>query len=81
MPLSLNFDQMLNGLQHYVANVQNYLSVLEQSASTGGSVNIGVMFQLQFKMQIMSQFLEAVSNSLSAVHQEMITMARATKGS
>jgi len=75
---SFNFAQMLQGLQRYVQSVQTYLSQLEQA--TGGTVNLATMFNMQFHMQIMSQYIEAVSNTLSAVHNEMITMARATKG-
>lgn len=75
---SFNFNQMLQGLENYVSSVKQYLSKLE--SATGGTVNLGTMFQLQFRMQIMSQYIEAVSNTLSAVHTEMITMARATKG-
>ncbi|MCB1180445.1 MAG: DUF5407 family protein [Chlamydiia bacterium] len=75
---SFNFNAMLSGLQSYVSNVQKYLKKLEHA--TGGTVNLGTMFQLQFRMQIMSQYVEAVSNALSAVHTEMITMARATSG-
>lgn len=77
-PASFNFAQMLQGLQKYVQSVQSYLSQLEQA--TGGTVNLATMFNMQFHMQIMSQYIEAVSNTLSAVHNEMITMARATKG-
>ena len=75
---SFNFNQMLEGLQRYVQSVQTYLSQLEQA--TGGTVNLATMFNMQFHMQIMSQYIEAVSNTLSACHNEMITMARATKG-
>jgi hypothetical protein len=75
---SFNFTQMLQGVTRDVQNVQQYLSQLEQA--TGGTVNLGQMFQMQFTMQILSQYIEAVSNTLSAVHNEMITMARATKG-
>lgn len=78
MSTSFNFDKMLQGLSSYVQQVQTYLSQLE--AATGGTVDLGMMFNMQFHMQIMSQYIEAVSNTLSAVHQEMITMARATKG-
>lgn len=77
-PTSFNFGQMLQGLQRYVQSVQSYLSQLEQA--TGGTVNLGTMFNMQFHMQVMSQYIEAVSNTLSAVHNEMVTMARATKG-
>lgn len=75
---SFNFTQMLKGMETYVSSVKTYLSKLE--SSTGGTVNLGTMFNLQFRMQIMSQYIEAVSNTLSAVNNEMITMARATKG-
>ncbi len=76
--MSFNFSQMLEGLQKYVDNVQTYLHELE--SATGGNVNLATMFNMQFHMQIMSQYIEAMSNTLSAVHNEMITMARATKG-
>jgi Family of unknown function (DUF5407) len=75
---SFNFDVMLQGLQKQVQSVQTYLGQLEQS--TGGTVNLATMFKMQFHMQIMSQYIEAVSNTLSACHNEMITMARAIKG-
>ncbi len=76
--MSFNFNKMIEGLETYVQKVQGYLSQLEQA--TGGTVGLETMFKLQFRMQIMSQYIEAVSNTLSAVHQEMVTMARATKG-
>lgn len=75
---SFDFNKMIEGLDKYVNNVKSYLNKLE--SSTGGTVSLGLMFQLQFKMQIMSQYTEAMSNILSAVNNEMITMARATKG-
>lgn len=75
---SFDFTKMLQGLQDYVQSVQGYLAKLE--SATGGTVDLGNMFNMQFHMQIMSQYIEAVSNTLSAVHQEMVAMARATKG-
>lgn len=77
-PASFNFNAMIQGLEKYVNSVQSYLSQLQ--SATGGTVNLGTMFNMQFHMQIMSQYVEAVSNTLSAVHNEMVTMARATKG-
>jgi hypothetical protein len=61
-------------------NVQELLSQIERESHEGGEVSLATMFQLQFQMQIMSQYVEAVSNTLAAIHQEMLTMARATKG-
>lgn len=78
MSASFNFNKMLEGLSNYVQQVQTYLAQLE--SATGGTVDLGMMFNMQFHMQIMSQYIEAVSNTLSAVHQEMMSMARATKG-
>ncbi|MCC5832929.1 MAG: DUF5407 family protein [Chlamydiales bacterium] len=77
-PASFDFNKMLQGLEHYVQSVKSYLNQLE--TATGGTVNLATMFNMQFHMQIMSQYIEAVSNTLSAVHNEMVTMARATKG-
>lgn len=77
-PAAFNFNKMLEGLENYVQSVKTYLSQLE--SATGGTVNLATMFNMQFHMQIMSQYIEAVSNTLSAVNNEMITMARATKG-
>lgn len=75
---AFNFDKMLKGLETYVGSVKTYLNKLE--SATGGTVNLSTMFNMQFHMQIMSQYVEAVSNTLSAVHNEQVTMARATKG-
>lgn len=77
-PAAFDFDKMLRGLDKYVQSVKSYLNQLE--SATGGTVNLATMFNMQFHMQIMSQYVEACSNTLSAVHNEMITMARATKG-
>ncbi|SYX08524.1 hypothetical protein C834K_0035 [Chlamydia poikilotherma] len=76
---AFNFNDMLNGVCKYVQGVQQYLTELE--TSTQGTVDLGTMFNLQFRMQILSQYMEAVSNILTAVNTEMITMARAVKGS
>ena len=76
--VGFDFNQMIDGLDQYVNDVQKYLKELE--SSSGKSVDLSTMFQLQFRMQIMTQYTEACSNTLSAVHNEMVTMARATKG-
>lgn len=75
---SFDFDKMISGLQDHVSSVQKYLQQLE--SQTGGTVDLSTMFNMQFHMQIMSQYVEACSNTLMCVHNEMITMARATKG-
>ena len=75
---SFDFNKMISGMNQYVQSVHTYLSQLEKAS--GGSVNLSTMFRMQFQMQIMSQYVEAVSNVLSAVNNEMMTMARAVKG-
>jgi hypothetical protein len=65
---------MLAGLRQYTGQVDQSMQQ-PQDAGSGGSVNLETMFQLQFRTQTMSQYLETVSNTLSAMHNEMITMA------
>lgn len=75
---SFNINQMISGMSNMVSRVQTYLNQLENA--TGGAVALGRMFHMQFMMEMMSQYIEAVSNVLQAIHSEMMTMARATKG-
>ncbi|AAF38928.1 hypothetical protein C6H88_00190 [Chlamydia muridarum str. Nigg] len=76
---ALNFNEMSEGVCKYVLGVQQYLTELE--TSTQGTVDLGTMFNLQYRTQILCQYMEASSNILTAVHTEMITMARSAKGS
>jgi chromosome segregation ATPase len=76
---SFDFNQMLADLQRYESQTDQAMQQL-QDAGSSGSVNLATMFQLQSRMQVMSQYIESVSNTLSAIHNEMITMARATRG-
>lgn len=76
---SFNFNDMIDKLTAYTDAVKKQMAELS-SKSTGGNVDLATMFKLQFQMQMMSQYIEAMSNVLSSVHQEMMTMARATKG-
>ncbi|NGX60628.1 MAG: hypothetical protein K940chlam9_00094 [Chlamydiae bacterium] len=77
-PAAFNFDKMISGLDSYVKSVKGYLSQLE--SATGGTVNLATMFNMQFHMQVLSQYLEAVSATLTAVNNEMVNMAKAVKG-
>jgi hypothetical protein len=73
-----DFQRMIAALN---AATKSTSAALEQlGSSDSGNMDIATMFQLQFHMQVMSQYVEAVSNVLSAVHNEMITLARTTKG-
>ena len=75
---NFDFNQMLSDLQGYTSQVQQTLQQIQSESS--GNVNLGTIFQMQFRMQIMSQYIESVSNTLSAINNEMLTMARVTKG-
>lgn len=55
---AFNFNDMLNGVCKYVQGVQQYLTELE--TSTQGTVDLGTMFNLQFRMQILSQDRKSV---------------------
>jgi hypothetical protein len=56
------------------------LALMKPQIDPSAPMSDGQMFHIQFMMEMMSQYIEAVSNTLQAVHNEMITMARATKG-
>jgi hypothetical protein len=44
------------------------------AGGSGGDISgLNYNFAMQFHMQIMSQYIETVSNTLGAVHNEMIT--------
>jgi hypothetical protein len=75
---SFSFKDMIDHLGSVVAKVKGYLEELQ--SPDGGNVDLGTMFKMQFHMQMMSQFVEACSSTLTAVHQEMMGMAKATKG-
>lgn len=75
---NIDLNQLISNVQGYTSQVQQSLEQVRSQGS--GNVNLGTMFQLQFQMQIMSQYIESVSNTLSAINNEMMTMARATKG-
>jgi hypothetical protein len=78
-PTSFDFNQMIRSLEDHTKEVENYISEF-QKQSTTGEVDLSKMFALQSQMQIMSQYIEAMSNVLSSVHNEMIAMLRAAKG-
>lgn len=75
---SFNINKMLKILDTKIENVKSQLNKLE--TSTGGTVDLGTMFQMQFQMQLLSQYLETVSNTLTAINTEMINMAKGVKG-
>lgn len=74
---SFNFKGLIDELGRFATKVKGYLS---QLTADKGSVDLGTMFNMQFHMQMLSQFVEAASNTLTAVHNEMLSMAKATKG-
>jgi hypothetical protein len=77
--LQSNSGKIRAALDGAVTSSKEALQVLHVPAR-GTSVNPSTMFNLQFHMQVMSQYLESASNTLSSIHNEMITLAHATKG-
>jgi hypothetical protein len=73
-----SFEQLQAAMAAQIAQINALSQQLQQGQS--GSMDPAAMFQLQFRMQLMSQYIEACSNVLSAIHQQMMSMARATKG-
>jgi hypothetical protein len=73
-----SFEQLQAAIAAQIARINTLSQQLQQGQS--GSVDPAVMFQLQIQMQVMSQYIEACSNVLSAIHQQIMSMARATKG-
>lgn len=78
MSTSFDFNKMIQALGDYAQQVQTEMGKLQQA--TGGTVDLKTMMTLQYKMQVMGQFVEATSSALSALHQSMMGMARAVKG-
>ncbi|MBF5050668.1 hypothetical protein CLAVI_000283 [Candidatus Clavichlamydia salmonicola] len=78
MTAQFNFTDLLRQVTSLVSNVNAQITSLENAPN--GVMDLGNMFQLQFCMQTLSQFVEAASNVLTAANTEMITMARAVKG-
>jgi len=56
------------------------LAQLRKLDAAGGTADPAAMLELQIRMQTASQYIEACSNVMSAIHSEMIGLARATKG-
>jgi hypothetical protein len=75
-----SLEAILASVKKQQEAVEQRIQQLQQQSHSGGTVDVATMFQLQFQMQQMSQYMETMSNVLSAVHQEMMTVARAAKG-
>jgi len=75
-----SLQQILATLQSHQEAMEQQLAQLRKLDAAGGTVEPSVMFELQIKMQTASQYIEGCSNVMSAIHNEMISIARATKG-
>ena len=68
-----NFSQLISGLGQSVDQIQQGLQQIQDNMS--GDISLGMMFQLQFAMQTMSQYIQSVSNVLTAINQELVAVA------
>jgi len=75
-----SLQQTLATLQGHQEAMEQQLAQLRKLDAAGGTADPAAMFELQIRMQTASQYIEACSNVMSAIHNEMIGLARATKG-
>jgi hypothetical protein len=77
---SVNFEDLQTGYHQNAEKIQAKIQELKDRATDGRGVDTQAMYELQIVMQTGSQYIEACSSVLSAVHQAMMSMAKATKG-
>ncbi|HUC61109.1 MAG TPA: DUF5407 family protein [Alphaproteobacteria bacterium] len=75
----LDIAALQRQMTEYQQKIQELVAEIE-AAEKDGHVSIDKMMQLQMQMSLMSQYVEAVSSALQAMHQAMMSMARAIKG-
>ena len=75
----LDIAALQRQMTEYQQKIQELVAEIE-AAEKDGHVSIDKMMQLQMQMNSMSQYVEAVSSALQAMHQAMMSMARAIKG-
>lgn len=75
----LDIAALQRQMTEYQQKIQELVAEIE-AAEKDGHVSIDKMMQLQMQMSLMSQYVEAVSSALQAMHQSMMSMARAIKG-
>ena len=75
-----SLQQTLATLQGHQEAMEQQLAQLRKLDAAGGTADPAAMLELQIRMQTASQYIEACSNVMSAIHSEMIGLARATKG-
>lgn len=79
--VTFNYKDMLAGLNAYMQRVKDQIADLKsKSTDSLGQIDPGAMFELQIAMQTGSQYIEACSNVLSAVHQSIMKCAQAIRG-
>lgn len=77
-PAELTEEVLESELESYESRVNELQQELENLS--GSNISIAQEMKIQFQMQVLTQYIEAVSNTLSEVNQEMLTMANAVKG-
>ena len=75
----LGIAELQRQMAQYRQKIQELVAEIE-AAEKDGHVGIGKMMELQMQMTMMSQYVEATSSVLQAMHQQMMSMARAVKG-
>ena len=84
----LNFDNMAKSvnsknnltIEDYKKRVIILLENLQNQSKNNGTVDLRKMFELQYAMQMISQYIEQTSNEMSTIHNLMMLLARSQKG-
>ena len=84
MAKSVNNKNNFSSYEDMIKRVENRDRIIEnllnQMKKDNGTMNLSSMMELQFRMQMMSQYVEAVSNLMTEVHNAMMTLIRGIKG-
>lgn len=76
---SFNVHDMIAGVGAYQTQAQQYLAEMKSSGSSG-QVSVTLMMAMQFSMQMLSTYTSTCSSTLTALNNELKTMANAIKG-
>ena len=74
----LNFSGMINSYNTYSEGVTKLISSI--GAQTAGAVNMGMLFQLQLVMNLLSMYGQTVTNLIAGVGQVGTSIAKNASG-
>lgn len=75
----INFSDLITFLNTQTDTVSGAITQIKDNAGKDSSVSVGAMFDLQFKMNTLSQLAEMSTSVLSASNSSIASMARNVK--